>query len=451
MKKILSLILAVCMLMGAAAFAEEPVMYQDEQPPMVVTETNEAGETIVARILDAQGNELAQIKDDGSLVLTDTHFRADVEDEEISHRLTSAYEGVMDDVHHSDVECKLHEHDVKVDINTILTSLQQELDAHDLVMYELYDVKLSGEAADLLAQEGNKLEVTFELKEEQWLPTIVLYSEDGLEWQVIQHEDTEDMRFTVQLPASGTLALLIDGQTAFGLGEPRQIVTVIPSDPDEGNDNFTPSASGKPNPDVITTVVDDETVIGYIYNNEGTVKIPVPDQNFVLVTPLSGRDYVVDIQTHEHLEWAYDSICEAEDIGELYTEHDMSTAIPADEHTTIAEQLDEHLALLDSELTHDKLVVRDLFELTAYGEYVHYLYDPEYYLEMTFDANLDPSKPMIVIHSMDSVHWHVHPLEESQVHADGSVTLKLYDLGVVAFLVEGEENINLETAVLSPN
>ena len=71
-------------------------------------------------------------------------------------------------------------------------------------------------------------------------------------------------------------------------------------------------------------------------------------------------------------------------------------------------------------------------------------------MELTFDANLDPNKPLVVIYSADSEHWGI--LDQSNVtfNADGTVTLKLYDLGVVAFLVEAEFDVNEAEAVQAP-
>jgi len=460
MKRFFALMLVVCMLLSAAAFAEAKVVMQDEMPPMVVTSVNASGEVVVARVCDANGNVLAEVKEDGSLQLTDVHFRSLAADAAVAGRLTAAYEGVMADVHHSDVECKLHdEHVVKVDINDLLAALPYGMDAHDLVMYELYDVALYGDAALALSQaEGNYAELTFELKEYQWLPLVVLYTADGQEWQILNHEDGANNRFTVKLPANGTIALLIDGRGAMSVGEKRvysyeEYIPGVPGiDIPDDNANFTPSVSGKPAPGIVVVDgADGETIVGYFYSDTSDLSVAVPDRNYIVVTAVSERDYLADIQTHEHLEWAYDSILKAKNVGELFTEHDMSETFADNEHATIAAQLDEILAKQGTGLTYDQLVVKDLFEVTAYGDYVDYLYDPANYLEITFDANLGSSKLLGVLHSADSVHWHVHPAEDYTVSANGHVTLKMYDLGIVAFLVEAEEVINVATAVQSPD
>ena len=444
MKRFFALMLVLCMLLGAAAMAETRVVLQDEMPPMVVTSANAAGEIIVAKVCDATGNVLAEVKEDGSLQLTDVHFRSLVSDSAISARLGASYVGVMEDVHHSDVECKLHQHEVKVDINDILNSLQLSLDAHDLVMFELYDVALHGDAAIALAQaEGNYVEITFALNEYQPMPAIIMYTVDGENWQVIKHTDGAGKTFTVQLPADGTIALLADGTAAMGIGaDPSDDDPSLPAGDQPGN-NFTPSVSGKDAPAIVTSEdANGEAIVGHIISDDGSLNVPVPDRNYVVPTAVSERDYTADIQTHEHLEWAYDSILNAADVGDLYTGLDLAT---------IAAQLDEVLAKQGLGITHDQLVVKDLFEVTAYGDYVDYLYDPANYLEITFDANLGGAKLLAVIHSADSVHWHVHPIEEFAVSANGYVTLKMYDMGAVAFLVEGEEVVNAADAVQSPD
>ena len=92
-----------------------------------------------------------------------------------------------------------------------------------------------------------------------------------------------------------------------------------------------------------------------------------------------------------------------------------------------------------------------MFEVTAYGDYLEELYDEANYLEVTVSANADPDMAFIVIHSADSVHWNILPADDYLVGKNGNVSLKLYDLGAVAFLVEAEEAVDAETAVQSPN
>lgn len=460
MKRLFSLLVIFCMLISSVAFAEnaeDNAVWQDEMPPMLVTSVNEEGETIVARICDKDGNVIAEIKDDGSIILTDVHMREKSENGIIVARLTKAYEEVMADVHHSDVKCELHDHDVKVDVDTDLASIDAEMDSHDLVMYEMFDVMLAEEIEGMLV-DGNYLEMTLELLvKDQHVPLITLFTGDGDEWKVIQSIAVDEKRFTLHLTESGTVALLNDGRETMGIGQSVQrVVAEIPGE-QMGEyaidvSKFTPSVSGKTAPQMITfTGEDGEVYIGYIRNDTGDMEIAVADRNYILITAVAERDYVVDIQTHEHLEWSYDSILEVEDVGELFAGHDENEIIPDSEHMTIADALDNILAEMDCDLTHDQLVVKDLFEVSAYGDYLHYLYDEYYYLEVTFDTSFDADEPLVVIHSPDSKHWSVLANEDVRVNSDGTVTLKMYDLGSFAFLVEAKEDITGEAAVQSPN
>lgn len=449
MKRLFSLVMALCMMMSMAAFAEQSVVMQNELPPMLVTEVNAAGETVVAKIFDNAGNLIKEVLYEEALSLVDVHHRQDENGEISVIRLTAVYEDIMAQIHHGNVECELHEHELKVDINTILASLGLELDSHDLVMYELFDVELIDAELAALLVDGNYMELTLQVDENQPLPLITMFTADGSEWRVLPTTNVGEKQFKVQLDANGTLALLADGHGIMNIGgEDSQIV--LPGDQGEGNDNFTPSVTGKPAPEVVPVVdADGNTYIGIIHGADGEPEMKVEDNNYIQITAVAERDYVGDIQTHEHLEWAYDSILAAEDVGDLYTTHGDDVK-PEDEHATLADALDAVLAEMGLGITHDRLVVKDLFEVSAYGDYLHALYDEDHYLEITFYTKIADSTPIIVIHSKDSVHWHVHPIDEYIVHEDGKVTLKMYDLGAVAFLVEAVEEINAETAVQSP-
>ena len=441
MKKFLSLMLLACMLLSATALADFGYVVQDEQPPMLVSVTNAEGKVVAAYLYSAKGELIAELEADGNVILTDVHFRAEAQ-EDVSARLTASYEGVMDKVHHSDVACALHEHDVKVDINQVLGAIDQDdLDAHDLIMYELYDVCFT-ENVEMLLVDDAAVSVTFELAAHQPMPLIVLFTANGADWTVMPFT-VNGKQFTVSLPASGTLALLADGHQVMGIGEEVDPVFTTDEADEETSGNFTPSVSGKPAPELeIITGEDGEEYVGEIKDNEGTESILVPNRNYVVVTAPIEKACNIDIQTYEHLSWAYGTVLNAADVSEL----------PADCHEgTIAEHLAQRLEELQLPLTAKDLVVKDLFEITAYGDYVHYLYNENYYLEVTFKTDLDADKAVIVLHSADSVHWHLHPVEECIVHEDGRITLKLYDMGTVAILVETDAVIDVQDAVLSPN
>ena len=333
MKKVFALVLVVCMMLCTAAFAEYDMILQDELPPAVVTSVNEVGETVAAKIFDAEGNAISEILDDGTVTLVDVYGRKDDHGADSISRLTAAYEGIMAQIHFSDEPCSQHEHEIRVDIDEALAALDKDIDAYDLVMYELFDI-LDNDSIDALLTDGSYMELTLEVAEYQTAPIVALFTADGEEWEVLPTYAVNGRRFTVRLAETGAIALLQDGYELIGLGKDYEEIVIAPEegDGDENvNENFTPSVSGKSAPQLNSFEGDDgETYIGRMYDAENDEYISVPDKNYVLITAVAERDYIADIQTHEHLAWAYNGVLEAEDVGELHTVCADDTAAEAE-------------------------------------------------------------------------------------------------------------------------
>lgn len=445
MKKLISFVLVACMMLATAALGESAIVVQNEQPPVLVTKVNAENQEFYATVHNAQAEMVAEVTDGSSIILTDVHHRTSVENAVIAARLTSAYEGVMEDVHHGDVTCELHDHAVKVDIDMVVASLEHDLDAYDLVMYEMFDVNFTDALGQLLTEDGY-VELTLKLDAHQPLPIVVLYTKDGVNWTVIPYEKAGEQQISVRLAASGSLALLCDGTKVMGIGEEKEMLDLSDnenSEEDFDNGNFTPSVAGKLTPDLVVEYDENnEAYVGTIYDDQGEAKAKVPNRNYIWVTVTAERDYNHDVQTHEHLEWAFEGMKVVADVGEL----------PSDSTDgTIAAEIDEMLVQMGLDLVHDQLIVKDLFEVSAYGDYLEYLYNEGYSLELTFTTELDPEMPVVVIHSADSVQWHVHPIEEATVHEDGTITLRMYNLGTVAILIENPNyQLNAEEMVTAP-
>ena len=193
MKKFFALVLIVCMMMTAAALAEKTPV-QDHQPPMVVG---------AVKVYDAQGSEIAEIKAE-EMTLTDVHFRAE------SERLTAAFEGIMANVHFSDVACSLHEHAVKADIDEALAAIDPEFDAHDLVMAELFEIAPAD--ASLLV-DGAYMEITLE-----GAPVVALFTADGAKWEMLDIVSNNGT-FTVKLTQPGVMTVFADGRQVIYVGK----------------------------------------------------------------------------------------------------------------------------------------------------------------------------------------------------------------------------------------
>lgn len=439
MKKGIAFLAALCMLLMASfsAFAEETAgrsVIQNEQPPMLVVT-----EGTVATIYDANGSVIGSVSDDGSLELVDVHHRNTIEAEEVAKRLTSAYEWAMFGVHYSDVESLKHDDVLKVDIDAAVKSM--DLIAHDLMMYELFDAMLYGEAAALLA-DGAYVEFTVQLEQDQSLPLLILFTPDGENWKILENWiPAANNCVTIRLEEPGTLAFLLHGAAvseADGSSQMDEIILPTPPSEDEPDDNFTPSVSGKPAPSIVPDVDEEGDVyVASIHDYDDTQVARIPAKNYLIVTPVSERDYVVDIQTHEHLEWSYDDILAAE------TYEDLQPGIGA--------EIDAILKNNGFELTHADMVIRDLFEITVYGEYLNYFYTEGAYLKITFKEALTANDPLVVLFSSDSVNWHTLPAEDAQINANGTLTLHLEELGTVAIMVKRPEVLPAaEEAVTSP-
>ena len=435
MKKMIALLMALCLLMtafGVVAEETRPVVQDEKAPAVVLKDVN--GKKVAATIYDANGNVLAELLDDGSLLLTDVHHR-----ETADERLDHAYDQLMHDVHFSDVEAIDHDEKLKKDINERISTA--ELNAYDLLTYEVFDVMINSPEVAALLTDGAYLEFTVELLEEQAAPMLVMFSEDSERWKLLDSYTVDGKQVTLRLEKQGVVGFIKPYEVVPGTSYTyvEEVYGAYPSTSEIDQTIFTPSVSGKPAPELVPTITEDnQIVVGYIYTTESTEPIVITQEDHMLITPVSESAYVGDVTIHEHLQWAYDAILEAEEVQNIQTD--------------IGAQIDEQLAAGGFEQTHADLVVRDLFDVTYYGDHVEQFYNPEALIELTFEEKeLNPSDPLVVLHSHDSINWHVVHADQVQVNDNGTVTLKLDGLGAVAFLVErGEELPAPEQAVSSP-
>lgn len=456
MKKWICLVLVACMMMAlpfgamAEAVDAQDVLQNELAPEFVPVETAD-GEEAYAILYDKEGNVVSYITSEADLGRVDVYLRDTAEDAVVAERLTKGYLAMMADVNYSDVPCALHEDDLlKDEINEVLKD--SGLDALDLVMYEQFDLNMYGEYADYLAEEGGVLEVKLQLLDWQPAPIVVVISEEGEKWSIVPDvTDNGDGTITVRVDKLGVVSLLMECSSMLTIQDTYDERIYIPydieGDKNEIDFNFTPSVVAKPAPLVIGGY--DETgllVIGTIENVQGTLSLPVGNDD-VIVASVAERDYYVDIQTHEHLEWAYDEILNAETIGDLTEKvNDDGTEV------TIAASVDEYLAGRNLGLTHQDMVVCDLFEVSAYGDCLLPFYEEGSYLKITFEMSNSKNDTLMVLVSGDSQTWSVVPAEYVAVNADGTVTVCLEELGAVAFLVDVADSslANAGDAVMSP-
>jgi len=434
MKKLISLILTVCMVLALAAGAcaesadPRPVL-QDGMAPQLVGKADGEGNIVYATVYDANGNEVSKITDASLIGRTDISERASAS-ASASERLNSAFMGMMFDVHFSDVKSKWHDDLLKIDINNALVN--SGISAYDLVMFENFDLELLGDAAAALAAEGNTVEMTFALLNGQPAPSMIVSTQDGQAWEVAKNFTVNpDNTVTVCMEDAGIVSFLVGREATRTITTSREEVTSrIPYTKEV---TYIDSPTGEERTKTISGVNVTATVV------TSTEEVPVSNADLLVVTPLSERDYIVDIQTHEQLEWAYDEVLNAADIGTLTSATDAAG---------IGAEINAVLADMGTNLTHSNLYVSELFEVSIYGDYLDYLYAEDNTIHVTFPIDMAQDSTLVVLVSSDGASWQVLPAENVVIAEDGSVTLRLHELGAVAFAVPG--GVAAEAADMSP-
>ncbi len=360
MKKILSLVLVVCMMLSATALCE----------------------------VKANAPE--------GVVITDLQQRAEAP-EAIKARLEAASKGIVENVFHND---------------EILADLAEQLKNHEMLVSEVFDVDFTAD--------GNPVQL--KLQPSVVPQAMMVVGADGAMSPIEFTVEGSDV--VVDMTQPGTIIMLSTGDK-MGIGQAGASTNAVaPAGPEE-NDNFMPSISGKPSPEIAGYVGDNgETGAAVIGDtNDDTVAITIPDANYVVVTSHAEVDSVADALVRDRLATSYNQIVNADNVG----------------------------ALNGLSLNGD-LVVKDLFDVAVYGEYAHYLCDNDnFFVEVALLTDLAEGQEVVVVHSVDGETWHTHDAEEAVVGANGQINLRLFEQGIVALLVPADNAVQADDAVQSPN
>lgn len=247
MKKFLSLVLAVCMLLtvAAGAMAERVVLQNDMVPALIGVQCAD-GATAYAVVFDKDNNEVAHITDPTQIKMKD---------------MTAAEGAAGIENHNMD---------------------------HMLVMFDKFEVALPEDAAAKLA-EGGYVQMVFGLEDWQPNPALVTVTVNN-EIKTVESIDGEGT-VTVKLPAQGVVAFMIDCSKVKHMFSRHEQEESVPGEVQPGNNNFTPSVENKPAPGVMTaedhaalikdTVI--EEVIGVLATE-------------LIITPVVDRNYVPDVR-----------------------------------------------------------------------------------------------------------------------------------------------------------
>ena len=422
MKKILSVVLALCLLLATAVSAmADDTVYQDNVAPELVVVTDAEGSEALALIRDKDGQLVGAVPADSVLRLVCVGERENEENADVAELIETGLVTLMDN--------------------------EEIIYIPGLVNSDQFYVEIPAEYAELFA-EGATLEMTFKpIIMENGGTVTVLSSVDGVNW--VEEDDASfpgDGKVVVRVNENCLVAFVVEPGTAFGEPGEEETQTTTPGETEEEtNPNFTPSASGKPCPEVVPVVDEGEEYAATSVDPEENVVANVPHTPWLVVTALSERTLNPDVMTHEQLEWAYTTICNAAEVGGL--------KVMGEEDLTLADVINKRFEDAGSDLTTADLTVSDLFEISIYGEYPQYMAkDSGNKLCITFDVDMEQDDTLVVLCASGIDAWHVMDAEDVIINANGTVTLRLQHLGVVTFLVEKPETIDAtaEDVVVAP-
>lgn len=200
MKKLLAVLM--CLALTAALLlpvtaAEFTPSVSGKDAPDIVPVVGPDGREYAGVIYDKDGNVIAYVP--ASQIIITPISAIDSALPEIQERLQAAFDALSgtDDL---------------TEIYGDIESLLNGVDVNDLVVRDLFDVHVIGEYADLLAQEGNTLVVTFNLDSDSALLAAVLHYLGANGWLGIKGASlVRDGKYvTLTISSVGTLAFLFD-------------------------------------------------------------------------------------------------------------------------------------------------------------------------------------------------------------------------------------------------
>ena len=208
MKKFASLLMAALLLVAMALPASAAVNFVDsveQKPaPTVETVTDASGNEVSAIIQDASGNEVHGVTAD-QMSITPVSDLASAP-AEIREQLEAAYEQIQNAASVANLV-------PDVDVASILQTMGSSSSVEDLVVRDVFDVSVSGEAAEFLAQEGNAITIRFQLNIAPTSTLLVLHNYEGSNWEVIDDDKVvinNDGSVDVSFDSLSPVAFVVD-------------------------------------------------------------------------------------------------------------------------------------------------------------------------------------------------------------------------------------------------
>ena len=170
------LLIAVTLAAPASAAVNFTPSVEQKPAPTVDPITDSNGNQVSAIIRDQNGEEVHGVSiDSGELIVTPIS-QASQAAQAISEMLTNAYEQIQQ----ADTIA-----DLVPTIGDFLQTIGSASQVADLVVRDVFDVSLTGTAAEYLAQEGNNITLRFDVGVAPSATLIVLHNFEGSNWEII--------------------------------------------------------------------------------------------------------------------------------------------------------------------------------------------------------------------------------------------------------------------------
>ena len=198
------LLIAVTLAAPASAAVNFTPSVEQKPAPSVDPITDSNGNEVSAIIRDQNGEEVHGVSiDSGELIVTPIS-QASQAAQAISEMLTNAYEQIQQ----ADTIA-----DLVPTIGDFLQTIGSASQVADLVVRDVFDVSLTGTAAEYLAQEGNNITLRFDVGVAPSATLIVLHNYEGSNWEIIPDDrvvQNADGTVDVTFDSLSPIAFVVD-------------------------------------------------------------------------------------------------------------------------------------------------------------------------------------------------------------------------------------------------
>ena len=198
------LLIAVTLAAPASAVVNFTPSVEQKPAPSVDPITDSNGNQVSAIIRDQNGEEVHGV-DAGEITVTPISALAQAA-QAIGEMLQNAYEQIQQADSVQDLVPDF-------DLGNALQQMESASSVEDLVVRDVFDVSLTGTAAEYLAQEGNNITLRFDVGVAPSATLIVLHNYEGSNWEVIDDDKVvinNDGSVDVTFDSLSPIAFVVD-------------------------------------------------------------------------------------------------------------------------------------------------------------------------------------------------------------------------------------------------